>query len=155
MYRSTFSWPRPPWRWVVSFTPLPLYPRGKIPGAHWIWGWVDPRVDLDDMEKWKFLTPPGLGLRPLGRPASRYTDCYPGPHITDIIRQIKWKMVRWMGYVARMRKIRIERNISVGKLRWVWFGERHDMVLETGCKLLGTGSTGGQYVNTQVSLWIS
>jgi hypothetical protein len=26
MYRSTFSWLRH-WRWVVSFTPLPLYPR--------------------------------------------------------------------------------------------------------------------------------
>jgi hypothetical protein len=26
MYRSTYSWPR----WVVSFTPRPFYPRGKI-----------------------------------------------------------------------------------------------------------------------------
>jgi hypothetical protein len=30
---------------------------------------VDPRDGLNDMEKWKFLTPPGLELRPLGRPA--------------------------------------------------------------------------------------
>jgi hypothetical protein len=25
MYRSTYSWPRNSWRWVVSFTPLSLY----------------------------------------------------------------------------------------------------------------------------------
>jgi hypothetical protein len=55
---------------VVSFTPRPLYPRERDPGPHWIGGWVDPRVGLDDMEKWKFLTLSGLELRPLGRPAS-------------------------------------------------------------------------------------
>jgi hypothetical protein len=37
------------------------------PGNHWI-GWVDPRAGLD-VEKRKFLTLPGLELRPLGRPA--------------------------------------------------------------------------------------
>jgi hypothetical protein len=57
------------WRWVVNFTPRPLSPRGRIPDTHWIGGWVDPRAGLDDMEKWKFLTLQGLGLRPLGRPA--------------------------------------------------------------------------------------
>jgi hypothetical protein len=30
---------------------------------------VAPRAGLDDMEKRNFLTPPGLQLRPLGRPA--------------------------------------------------------------------------------------
>jgi hypothetical protein len=30
---------------------------------------VDPRAGLDDMEKWKFLTLPGLEPRPLSRPA--------------------------------------------------------------------------------------
>jgi hypothetical protein len=30
--------------------------------------WVDPRVDLDDMEELKFLTLPGSELRYLGRP---------------------------------------------------------------------------------------
>jgi hypothetical protein len=30
---------------------------------------VDPRADLDDVVKRKFLTLPGLELRPLGRPA--------------------------------------------------------------------------------------
>jgi hypothetical protein len=53
------------WRWVVSFTPMPLYPHGKSPSTHWIGGRVDPRVGLDDVEKSKFLTLPGLELRPL------------------------------------------------------------------------------------------
>jgi hypothetical protein len=50
------------WRWVVSFTPRPLYPRERAPGTHWIGGWVGPRAGLDDMEKRKFLTLPGLEL---------------------------------------------------------------------------------------------
>jgi hypothetical protein len=42
----------------------------RTPGTHWIGGWVDLRSGLDDVEKRKFLTLPGLELRPLGRPAS-------------------------------------------------------------------------------------
>jgi hypothetical protein len=38
-------------------------------GTHCIRGWVNPRAGLDDVEKRKFLTLPGLELRPLGRPA--------------------------------------------------------------------------------------
>jgi hypothetical protein len=45
-------------------------PPGKEPlGTHWIGGWVNLRPGLDDLEKRKFLTLPGLELRPLGRPA--------------------------------------------------------------------------------------
>jgi hypothetical protein len=32
------------------------------PGTHWIAGWVGPRAGLDDVEKRKFLTLPGLEL---------------------------------------------------------------------------------------------
>jgi hypothetical protein len=42
---------------------------------------VDPTAGLGDMEKRKFLTLPGLELRPLGRPArsqSLYRLNYPG-----------------------------------------------------------------------------
>jgi hypothetical protein len=38
-------------------------------GTHCIGGWVVPRAGMDDVEKRKFLTPPGLEFRPLGRPA--------------------------------------------------------------------------------------
>jgi hypothetical protein len=37
------------------------------PGTHWIGGWVVPRAGLDEVEKRKCLTLPGLELRPLGR----------------------------------------------------------------------------------------
>jgi hypothetical protein len=43
------------WRWVVSFTPLPLCPRGKNRGTPCIGGWVGPRAGLDELakkEKW-------------------------------------------------------------------------------------------------------
>jgi hypothetical protein len=37
-------------------------PAALPPGTHFIGGWVDPRDGLDDMEKWKMLTLPGLEL---------------------------------------------------------------------------------------------
>jgi hypothetical protein len=52
------------WRLVVSFTPRPLYPGERASGTHWIGGWVDRKAGLDDTEKGKFLTLPGLELRP-------------------------------------------------------------------------------------------
>jgi hypothetical protein len=63
---------------VVSFTPLPLYPRVKEPPVPF---GVDPRASLDDDEKRKFLPPPGLELPPLGLPGrsqSLYRLRYPG-----------------------------------------------------------------------------
>jgi hypothetical protein len=39
-------------------------------GTHSIGGWVGLRAGVDDVEKRKFLTLLGLGLRPLGLPAS-------------------------------------------------------------------------------------
>jgi hypothetical protein len=44
-------------------------PGERAPDAQWIGGWVDPRAGLDGVEKRKFLTLPGLGLRSLCRPA--------------------------------------------------------------------------------------
>jgi hypothetical protein len=48
------------------------------PGTQWIGGWVGPRTGLDDAEKRKFLTLPGLELcRPV-RNQSLYRLSYPG-----------------------------------------------------------------------------
>jgi hypothetical protein len=44
------------------------------PCTRWTGGCVDPRAGLDAVGK-KFLTLPGLKLRPPSRPASRYIDC--------------------------------------------------------------------------------
>jgi hypothetical protein len=46
-----------------------------IPCSLWIGGWVSPRAGLDDMEKRKSLTPPGLELGHLGRPARSESLC--------------------------------------------------------------------------------
>jgi hypothetical protein len=70
-------------------------PRGKSPGTHWIGGWVDHRAGLDDVEKRKFLTLPGLELdtsvvQPV---ASRHTDC-PIPAVLKADRPKKVKLVK-------------------------------------------------------------
>jgi hypothetical protein len=51
--------------------PAALPPAERAPVTHWIGGWVDLRAGLDNLEKKKFLTLPGLELRPVD---SRYTD---------------------------------------------------------------------------------
>jgi hypothetical protein len=74
------------WRWVFSFMPQSLYPRERTPSTHCIGGSVGPRAGLNDMEKRKFLTLPGLELRPLDRPVrsqSLYRLRHPGSHSLD------------------------------------------------------------------------
>jgi hypothetical protein len=44
-------------------------PGERAPSTHWIGGWVDPRAGLDDVERTKFLTLPGLEDRRLGCPS--------------------------------------------------------------------------------------
>jgi hypothetical protein len=44
-------------------------PAERAPCSQWIGGWIGPRASLDDGEKSKFLTLPGLELRHLCRPA--------------------------------------------------------------------------------------
>jgi hypothetical protein len=41
--------------------------RERARRTHWIGGWVGPRAGLDDVERRKFLTLPGLELRLLSR----------------------------------------------------------------------------------------
>jgi hypothetical protein len=45
------------WRWLVSFTPRPLYPRERAPYTHWTRGWVGPRAGLDTVVKRKINSP--------------------------------------------------------------------------------------------------
>jgi hypothetical protein len=58
--------------------------RERAPGTHCIGAWVDPRSGLEDVKKRKFLSLPGLELRPLGRPAcsqSLHRLRYPGSSV--------------------------------------------------------------------------
>jgi len=47
------------WRWVVSFTPRPLYYWERTPDTHRKGGWVGPRAGLDAMVKRKIPSPTG------------------------------------------------------------------------------------------------
>jgi hypothetical protein len=84
------------WRWVVSFTPR-----------------VDPRADLDDLEKRKYLTLSGLELRSLGRPArsqSLYRLSYRGSPSPCSTRQ---KSIRMPHHYWRHTRILVENKMRV------------------------------------------
>jgi hypothetical protein len=107
------------WRWVVSFTPLPHYPRGKSFGTHWIGGWVDHRAGLDNMKKWKFLTLPVLELRPLGRPASSQSLNrlrYPGSWYLSMLLKMSTK--------CKIIIIVIYCHVYEASIDAVWIGNR-------------------------------
>jgi hypothetical protein len=61
------------WRWVISFTPQPLYPQERTPGIHWIGGWVSPRAGLDAGVRRKIPSP--------------YRDSNPPPPIIQPVSQ--------------------------------------------------------------------
>jgi hypothetical protein len=66
--------------------PCHFTPGERVPGTHWIGGWVGPRASLDDVEKRKFLTLPGLELLTVSHPdrsQSLYRLCYPGSQVTQ------------------------------------------------------------------------
>jgi hypothetical protein len=65
------------WRWVVSFTPRPPCPQGKIPCYPRIGGWVGPRAVLDAVVKRKIPSPrrESNPRTPIVQPVTqRYTD---------------------------------------------------------------------------------
>jgi hypothetical protein len=58
-------------------------------GTHWMGGEVCTRAGLLDVDKRKFLTLPGLDLRPLGHQACRhllYRLHYPGSHSATVLK---------------------------------------------------------------------
>jgi hypothetical protein len=62
---------------------------------------VGPRAGLDDVEKIKFFTLPGLELRPLDRPArsqSLYRLSYPGSHFFEKPQQTPEVSVRTVDF---------------------------------------------------------
>jgi hypothetical protein len=117
-------------------------PGERAPLTHWIGGWVGPSTSLDDMEKWKFLPPLGLELRPLGRPVrsqSLYRLRYPGSQLdswcmfeklSNEIYYIKgfWRWSITQNYwvlgpcssscILKTRKHNVSETWSVSVLRW-------------------------------------
>jgi hypothetical protein len=81
------------WKWLVGFTPLPLYPREEDPVTPWIGDRLDLRASLNDKEKWKLFSLPGLELRPHCRPAysqSLYRLRYRGGFEAENLHIITW-----------------------------------------------------------------
>jgi hypothetical protein len=69
--------------WSAS-RPGRVTPGERAPGTHWIRGWVGLRIGLGYIEKRKFLTLPGLKLRPhclSARSQSLYRLSYPGSYV--------------------------------------------------------------------------
>jgi hypothetical protein len=78
------------WRWVVRFTPRPLYSRRK---SHWyrLAGWEVPRAGLDAVEK-RNISCSCRESNP-GYPTHSYTDwavCY----VTNNLRLIFWSQIK-------------------------------------------------------------
>jgi hypothetical protein len=75
---------------VVNFTPLLLYPWGRVPGSNWIGGWVSPRARLEFLEERKFLILPYSNSYPLvvELVPSLYIDCAI-PVLSTFIKKIE------------------------------------------------------------------
>jgi hypothetical protein len=61
------------WKWVVSFTSLPLYSQRNSPRTHWIEGWMGSRAGLDVLKERKTLPPAGNRTPAVQPVARRYT----------------------------------------------------------------------------------
>jgi hypothetical protein len=82
---------------------------------------VDPRAGLDDVEERKFLTLPGLELRPLGRPAriqSLYRLSYRGSYRVRL-SEIKGKVTVFVrSNLGFWLQIAVEASMSVFVQCW-------------------------------------
>jgi hypothetical protein len=117
------------WRWVVSFTHLPLYPGERTPCTHYIRGSGDPRFCLENMEKRKFLNLQGLELRPLyrlTRSQSLYQLRYPGCQFKVTSRNYcRIEMIVLMCYqFLRLCRTRVslestaDQQVAMGTIKW-------------------------------------
>jgi hypothetical protein len=87
----------------------PLYLRERVRGAHCIDCWVWAPAGLDNMDKYKFLTLPGLELRLLGRRARS---------------QYLYRLL-YGGYFSTIIPFLIRRRIICGKVKWLDSSEQH------------------------------
>jgi hypothetical protein len=121
-------------RWVVRFTPRPLYPRGKNPRTHWIGGMVDPRFGLEGVEKIKFVTLTELKFRPPPpRRQSLDRRCYPdyALHLNMLRSFCTLLLVAailrfWKGLFSRPIDSRITLTISPPLINILHFSHRNE-----------------------------
>jgi hypothetical protein len=95
------------WNWVVSFTPLSLYPQKTSPCARCIWGWVGSKAGLYVTEKRKISclcqesNPDCSVVQPVAW--SLYQPSYPCCEYDNYINRLHWGrsevliLPRWPG----------------------------------------------------------
>jgi hypothetical protein len=115
------------WTRVVSFTPRPLYPLGKSPCYPLDRRLGGPQNDLKDVKKRKFLTLPGLELRPLGRPPrsqSLYGLRYRGSFLRCVICGYLFILVfhKWRTFCLSFLRNNL-RNKKLFQLEKLWIVE--------------------------------
>jgi hypothetical protein len=108
--------------WSASH-PSYFTPGERSPGSHCIGGWVDPRAALDDVDKRKFLTLPGLELWHFDRPACcqpLYRLSYLGS-CGNIVDLCKLPSKEIEGEVVDLTRLTQNRN------NWwlLWLGSKH------------------------------
>jgi hypothetical protein len=83
---------------------------------------VDPREGLDDVEKRKFLTLPGLELRPLGRLTCSQSLCYHGSS-SRLKRKLKRNLLlfKYKNYIIQSLNASSSGGQLVSRLLLVWF----------------------------------
>jgi hypothetical protein len=89
---------------------------------------VGPRTGLDDVEKRKFLTIPGLELQPLGRPArnqSLYRLRYPDTRVRRIRNIFSIRGLSKSVLGPTQPSIHSCRNATLTELKPNWFGYWH------------------------------
>jgi hypothetical protein len=107
---------------MASFAPRPLYPRGKIPGTHWIRGWVGSRAGLDAVVR-RRNSIPWWESNP-SHPASPYSDWVTPARIKKFKVKVKLSL-----YLIKYHAMK-----TYTLLNW---GPRHEEILrELGQNLL-------------------
>jgi hypothetical protein len=92
------------WKWVVSCTPLPIYPGERTPGTNLLVGWVGPRACQDAVEKKntiksagsRFYTQPSLQWAAGVQRPGREADHSPVPN-TEF--KIAWSCTTTLPYI--------------------------------------------------------
>jgi hypothetical protein len=120
------------WRWVVSFTPRPLYSRERAPGTHFIGGWAGPKIYSTSLHN---VFSAGRNPLPLK---------YPGIHhchhkiplrerFTDLVQWISLKPVLmllsqlWLNCVGLRCKDGNNQTIKTRRIGVLGFGSRRGL----------------------------
>jgi hypothetical protein len=90
---------------------------------------------LDDLEKRQFIISPGLELRPLGRPTSRYTDYATPAPVNYQYHLILIKFVIWQESVEKLRSAKFQEFTNFTYKNTAWKGWNDINKLSAGFRM--------------------